>query len=41
MITCWLDIFVSEFSLQSHNYIHFQYNTLGKGMNHFIPSMMD
>ena len=30
------DIVVSEFELQSHCYIHFQTNTLGKGMNTLI-----
>ena len=31
---------VSEFELQSRYYIHFQTNTLGKGMNPLIlPSM--
>ena len=34
------DIIVSEIKLQSHYYIHFQTNTLGKGMNSIInPSM--
>ena len=28
---------VSEFDLQLHYYIHFQTNTLGKGINPFIP----
>ena len=33
-------IVVSEFELQSHYYVHFQTNTLGKGMNLLIlPSM--
>ena len=31
---------VSEFVLQSRNYVHFRANTLGKGMNPFIiPAM--
>ena len=31
---------VSEFELQSHNYVHFRTNTLDKGMNHIIlPAM--
>ena len=29
-------IVVSEFVLQSHYYVHFQANTLEKGMNHLI-----
>ena len=33
-------IVVSEFVLQSHYYVHFQTNTLGKGMSPFIlPAM--
>ena len=33
-------IVVSEFVLQSHYYVHFQANTLGKGMNTLIlPAM--
>ena len=33
-------IVVSEFVLQSRNYIHFRANTLGKGMNPLIlPAM--
>ena len=28
---------VSEFTLQSRYYVNFQTNTLGKGMNSFIP----
>ena len=35
MLDC--DIVVSEFKLQSCYYIHFQTNTLGKGMNPLIP----
>ena len=31
------DIIVNELELQSHYYIHFPTNTLGKGMNSFIP----
>ena len=33
-------IVVSEFELQSRYYIHFQANTLGKGMNPVILSAM-
>ena len=33
-------IVVSKFVLQSHYYIHFQANTLGKGMNPLILSAM-
>ena len=34
------EIVVSEFELQSYYYIHFQANTLGKGMNPLIlPAM--
>ena len=29
-------IVVSEFELQSHYYVHFRTNILGKGMNPFI-----
>ena len=33
-------IVVSEFELQSRNYVHFRTNTLGKGMNPLIlPAM--
>ena len=33
-------VVVSEFKLQSCHYIHFQANTLGKGMNpHILPAM--
>ena len=33
-------IVVREFELQSHYYVHFQVNTLGKGMNPLIlPAM--
>ena len=33
-------IVVSEFVLQSRNYVHFRANTLGKGMNPLIlPAM--
>ena len=33
-------IVVSEFVLQSHYYVHFRVNTLGKGMNPLIlPAM--
>ena len=33
-------IVISEFVLQSHNYIHFRANSLGKGMNPLIlPAM--
>ena len=31
---------VNEFELQSHYYIQFQTNTLGKGMNPLSPSAM-
>ena len=34
-------IVVSEFILQSHYYVHFQINTLGKGMNPLIFPAMD
>ena len=34
------EIVVSEFKLQSCYYIHFQTNTLGKGMNMLIPQAM-
>ena len=30
-------IVVSEFELQSHYYVHFRTNTIGKGMNPLIP----
>ena len=34
------EIVESEFELQSHYYVHFQTNTLGKSMNPFIlPAM--
>ena len=29
---------VSEFDLQSQNYVHFRINTLGKGINFLIPT---
>ena len=33
-------IVVSEFELQSHNYVHFRTNILEKGMNpHILPAM--
>ena len=32
------DAVVSEFELQSRYYVHFQNNTLRKGMNAFIPT---
>ena len=32
------DIVVSEFELQPRYYIHFQTNTLGKGMNPLFPN---
>ena len=33
-------IVISEFELQSRYYVHFQANTLGKGMNlHILPAM--
>ena len=31
------DLKISEFELQSDYYLHFQTNTLGKGMNPLIP----
>ena len=31
---------VSEFDLQSRYYVHFQTNTLGKGMNPYIVPAM-
>ena len=31
---------ISKFELQSHYCIHFQTNTLGKGMNFLIPPAM-
>ena len=34
------DIVVSEFELQSCYYVHFQINTLGKGMKSFFPLSM-
>ena len=34
-------IIVSEFVLQSRYYVHFQTNTLGKGMNPLILPAMD
>ena len=37
---CPCGIIVTEFELQLHYYIHFQINTLGKGMNPLIlPAM--
>ena len=30
------DIFISEFELESRNYVHFRTNALGKGMNPFM-----
>ena len=35
MLDC--DFELSKFKLQSHYYVHFQSNTLGKGMNFLIP----
>ena len=35
------DIVVSEFKLQSRYQVHFQINTLEKGMNLLIPPAMD
>ena len=32
---------VSEFDLQSHYYVYFRINTLGKGMNPSIPTAID
>ena len=47
VITCGIgvnvldfDFVVSEFGLQSHYYIHFQTNTLEKGMNSHIARAM-
>ena len=37
MVGC--DIVVSEFDLQSHHYVHFRANTLGKGMNPLSPQL--
>ena len=34
------DIFVNEFELWSRYYVHFRTNTLGKGMNPLIPSVI-
>ena len=35
-------IVINEFEFQSHYYVHFQVNTLGKGMNPLIlPSMVN
>ena len=34
------DIIVSEFKLQSCYYVHFQINTVGKGVNPLIPPAM-
>ena len=34
-------IVVSEFELQLRYYVHFQANTLGKGMNPFFLPAMD
>ena len=33
-------IVVNEFALQSHYYVHFQTNALGKGMNSLILPVM-
>ena len=33
------DIFISKFKIQSRYYVHFRTNTLGKGMNSFIPHL--
>ena len=35
VLDCGLE--VSKFELQSHYYVPYQTNTLGKGMNSFIP----
>ena len=35
------DIIVSEFEIQSRYYVHFQINTLRKGMNLLIPRAID
>ena len=39
MLDC--NIIVSKFEVQSRNYIHFQTNTIRKGMNSLIPPIMD
>ena len=31
---------VNKFESQSHDYVHFQTNTLGKGMNAFKPQIL-
>ena len=36
VLNCDIDI-LSEFELQSHYYVHFWINTLGKGMNYHPP----
>ena len=38
MLNC--NIIVSKFKLQSHYYIHFYANIIGKGMNLFILQIM-
>ena len=37
VLDCGLEM--NEFKLQSHYYVHIQVNTLGKGMNPFIPHL--
>ena len=36
VLDCGLE--VSELELQSYNYVQFQTNTIGKGMNFLIPT---
>ena len=38
MMDC--NIILSEFELQSQDYVHFQTNSFGKGMNLVIPTSM-
>ena len=38
MMVC--EIVAREFELQSRYYVHFQTNTLGKGMNPYYPPCM-
>ncbi len=35
------EIVAREFELKSRYYVHFRINTLGKGMNPFIPPVMN
>ena len=37
---CPRGVMVKAFKLQLHNYVHFQINTLGKGMNPLILPFM-